>query len=865
MNEQKFLFHSEKPIPFPIPEDTLTSPSELLHPLSSQIIKPVEVRLEEIDPAKLSKADLSDLLDEIVYGHGKSDKWKNIIEEFSDDILKQNKITLIVMEFWKRTDVDFAEKCSLLRGLQTAVENRALYDGSFTDLVNGLMEAIKNVASSEENFFLSAVAESFLNEKPPQLSLTEIREDIRTRWEHYSIYRNDTGGTSFEGVDITAKQDIHSVDDISDEDILKIGAKLSFQDEYLFSPEKLQNFSLRRKFTEKKLQEKVITTYQSEWLQEQVLEKNGYEFTQGFDEITLSSISTEFGAVYKDLSVQEIFTKETIKESGDITPADIRLLVDIFIDFYGTNTKESLSTLIDRLVPLLQKDSSILAIIYSAEQNFKNFPKTSQKKIQGENDYITDEILWEILSFLQKKITSSTTRSLSVNDVIIEQLGNSINKQEAQELAQIYESFISLRMRNFFENFFDFSLTDVPFRIQLQFINYVHNKSKTEIQVVQNFIKKAGTSLSKAHRFNVFLALENKISPEIFYKIDQVIPSPIADKVFAKYTEIVSIKNSVEEILTHEKGLKETITKKSIEDISKKILQRGCELLIEISETKDFNESALLETLEGLKVNIELFKATFKTLKEQGYNIALDDLKDNTMMNQRGSELSEYEINQMRTLYIDSMSGYPDATKDELIKKFNLHTVEAGSRFTILRHNDEIIGFLCFTETKPGQKYVSAVTLDPRFQKSYIGEAMLKQTFDREAQENVLGADCIAQKSVSARYIENGFIGVKSWDDQGELILDIIRDDASNAKFFPSKSLTQAEIITLAPLGKLGNAKVETADDPKNYPFTFCNNGFVLTRYFRDDTKKKWYFVYEPRPTKESLTREKANAESTSV
>jgi hypothetical protein len=170
------------------------------------------------------------------------------------------------------------------------------------------------------------------------------------------------------------------------------------------------------------------------------------------------------------------------------------------------------------------------------------------------------------------------------------------------------------------------------------------------------------------------------------------------------------------------------------------------------------------------------------------------------------------------------------------------------SRFTTLRHKGKIVGSLCFTETAPGQKYVSAVTLDPRFQKAFIGEAMIDEAFKQEAAQNILGADCVAQKSVSARYIEQGFIGVRSWDDKGDLILDIVRDDRRNERYFKTKAMTQEEIVKLAPLGKIGSAKVEVVSNPQEHSFARCNEGFVLTRYFKDTQTKKWYLVYEPMP-----------------
>ncbi|QQR78568.1 MAG: GNAT family N-acetyltransferase [Candidatus Moraniibacteriota bacterium] len=253
---------------------------------------------------------------------------------------------------------------------------------------------------------------------------------------------------------------------------------------------------------------------------------------------------------------------------------------------------------------------------------------------------------------------------------------------------------------------------------------------------------------------------------------------------------------------------------------------------------------------------------TFKSLKEEGTKVSLEDFQSSECPTVSGRKLSPLEAAHMRSLYADSMTGYPTETRERLLTEFDNHIQDEQSTFSLLRHKGEIVGSLCFTEDQPGQKYISAVTLDPRFQKAYIGEAMIDEAFKREARENILGADCVAEKSVSARYIENGFVGVRSWDDKGDLILDIVRDDRRNEQYFKTKAMTQEEIVKLAPLGKIGSAKVEVVSNPQEHSFARCNEGFVLTRYFRDTQTKKWYLVYEPMPVSPQAKKAQRSTEA---
>jgi hypothetical protein len=346
----------------------------------------------------------------------------------------------------------------------------------------------------------------------------------------------------------------------------------------------------------------------------------------------------------------------------------------------------------------------------------------------------------------------------------------------------------------------------------------------------------------------------------------------LATVTFQKFGEVLSAADDAKSLVqslalkAHESA---TDTDRIAATIQSQLLRRAKALIEEITgvakQSKMLSRGTidqLATRLDAVRSDILLFTTTFKTARDEGHEVSMNDFRDSEFSNFSGAELLA-EVSRMRTLYADSMRGYPEVTKQKLLADFDQHTHDGKSTFSLLRYKGEIAGFLCFTEINPGQKYVSAVTLDPRFQKAYIGETMIDEAFAREAENNILGADCVAEKSVSARYIENGFIGVRSWNDKGDLIMDIVRDDRRNEKYFSTKSLSQEEIVRLAPLGSIGTAYIEVVTDPKEHSFARCNEGFILTRYFKHKNTGKWYLVYEPKPIRvpenqESETREEA-------
>lgn len=855
-------FKTRSPYMEGVPENSTTIPisegatPSLLMPfrtLSNPDINPTKKLSRETDPTKLSKTEFLDILDVIIYGDEYSDKWRDTVEQLSQGVPEHNKMAFIIMEFWKRTDTTFAEKFSLLKEIQAIIANYFPGDG-YNDLEAGVAETLAKIRTHEENFFLQAIAQSFVSEKAPEYSLAEIRKRIQSRWEELVFHNGDTNQTFVDGV-LMAAQEVHSVDDISDEEIRQIDNDQRFSDEFLFTPQKLHDFSLQEKFTDEELQENFITTYQEGWLHKQSLKKNNFGLITAFNGISLSSISPELGAVYNDLLVQEVFIKETAKKSEGVDVADIRLVIKSFSHLltlhYGTN---SLSDLIKKISPLLQNAPSILKKIYAVRQSLEKFPKIFQKGIPY--DDILKEILSEILLFLQKEIASSTTRSFPIKDAVIEQLGSSVSEERARELAQLYESFTSLRMRNFFEDFFGFSLTNIPFRAQLQFIDYVHDKSRDDIEVIRSFINQAETPLAKAHRFTVFLALENSLPPETLYRVSQTLPVPIADKVFEKYAEIVSAENSIEKLLSHKDGQNKSVSKKSTKDISKKLLQQGCELLIEMAETKNLDEPTLLAKLEGLQVNIELLRTAFKTMKENGEDVSFEDFQDldwqTALFPEQISEQSKW---QMKKIYMENYPSpaYTPEFRTTLLSGLDARFQNPDCRFYLLRHKDgRIIGFNAFHNTgvdKEGHEHVyfGAFNVSKEFSQSKLGETILDTTLKVEGNNKITDAHCDSRSPISDKYLRSGFVATEFESISGSPSFSITRDADLNKVLLTKRTAKTMTIDVLKRLSKEGSPReyIQVVKLQNNtFPTEYFKQGFVLSQYRfgKDGTR---YAVFE--------------------
>lgn len=559
--------------------------------------------------------------------------------------------------------------------------------------------------------------------------------------------------------------------------------------------------------------------------------------------------------------------------------------------YYAYMRKFLPETLVDEFEKKFQIE--IPAIISNIElyDDFLNVSEGTLFQTFGRLDREAIDWLRERLIELANSIQSVLPKAeyIPIKEFFIE---NSLPEERlTDEFIANYSSLMSLPIRAEVEKKFGVSLANFDARTQIQLLHFLSTLSEGEVGSYASIINNSDDAQRKKDLINLFVCLEfdetNFLAAE---NIKEVVWTPeVADIVVPKLASLVSTADALKNFL--EQSFKSKFDTKSLAILRTRLIEKAFFLLQDTAlKTRElFSFQAKLMSLRPLpyitegnldeydrqreeyeslyEKALQNISKTFQeeddgltmllqaliTLKESGVDFSLEDVNDNKITMERGEDLAE-DVFLMRKLYLESMAGYPAEIQDELLENFDANVMDKNSSFSVLRYKKKVAGFACFTEKVPNQKIVSAVTLDPRFQKAYIGEALIKQSFDREAKENILGADCVAQKSVSSRYIENGFIGVRAWDDRGDLILDIVRDDRRNERYFSTKALSSEEIVRLSPLGKIDSARIEVVADPKEHSFALCNQGFVLTRYFKDAATKKWYLVYEPMPTPKTAT-----------
>ncbi|MCC6323290.1 hypothetical protein IT400_00705, partial [Candidatus Nomurabacteria bacterium] len=182
------------------------------------------------------------------------------------------------------------------------------------------------------------------------------------------------------------------------------------------------------------------------------------------------------------------------------------------------------------------------------------------------------------------------------------------------------------------------------------------------------------------------LALGEKLSKEL------------AEKVFAKYSELIDTANDTQKILEDILPLEITkVVGEEFTEIKESMLVRAKNLLVTFHENKEGGEAELLKNLERYKAGMLLYADTFKKLKQEGKEIKLETIK-NTELNILTQEEKEKIANELWDITIANRPFIQGKEEIENRKNEFFKTIEnKNSDFYVLKHGGSIVAFCSFT------------------------------------------------------------------------------------------------------------------------------------------------------------------------
>jgi GNAT superfamily N-acetyltransferase len=258
------------------------------------------------------------------------------------------------------------------------------------------------------------------------------------------------------------------------------------------------------------------------------------------------------------------------------------------------------------------------------------------------------------------------------------------------------------------------------------------------------------------------------------------------------------------------------------------IIEKAKKLLIDFQSDTDVT---LTHELEKVSNDHYLFLHIFKILKNKKETVVLEDIKSSTFEYTPGSEITEEQKNAMRDIYRRNHDGNKE-NEDKLLAEFEGRLIDGITKFYVFSWQGTVQSFMAITPKEEGALYCSGFNVAPEARGYKIGEAMLDEAIEKES-DSILLADCYTHSPVSGKYIETGWVAVKAQDDNGNMVLDIKRDDKIRDTYI-AKSMTRTEISAQTQESVPSGMRIQRATEQKLLPFELLNQDYVLTRMFKD-------------------------------
>lgn len=320
------------------------------------------------------------------------------------------------------------------------------------------------------------------------------------------------------------------------------------------------------------------------------------------------------------------------------------------------------------------------------------------------------------------------------------------------------------------KDFLGLDFSKLPLRAQIHFLSF-RGKEKT----------------SDAERFRLALGKHESLADDLAYSFLATAEGPeysetiltLAERfdtdalgpILRRYAEITKDTDAVAEYVRESfPNIEPAEVEREALAISKNLLRRGRDLLVDFSQSSDADLETLLHKLEGVRDIVELYKKTYRVLRENGQIRNPNEMASTETAILRPSELTEEDKEWMRDLYRRS---YPEETYSDqhrealfadLEKRFGLPDDQA--RFYILRDTKAgRMGFLAFEETGKSPdgrpiRYGSSFNMEPEFQSDSIGSAFVESSFVIEGEGAILDIVSDPKNRVTDLYInKNDFIG----------------------------------------------------------------------------------------------------------
>ena len=272
---------------------------------------------------------------------------------------------------------------------------------------------------------------------------------------------------------------------------------------------------------------------------------------------------------------------------------------------------------------------------------------------------------------------------------------------------------------------------------------------------IKKFAKEFGGNGIKA-----FLTYDkNPVVSRVIYELGERNPR-LAHQVFEKTARIIDQINNIDLYL--ENTFSQESSSNEVRARIRNSLVSNAASVLEMVSDESFSETTVLEKLEAVSTQTILFASSFRSLIESGFNISLEEIANASLVTQTGSTLSLDDFKKMYAIYEKNQSANSPENRVEILKGFSKAAENPNTRFHMFSKDDVLQSFGVFQDKENEATKFSAFNVNTELQGSKLGEAMLLQVVNKEAERNTLTADVLSTNTIVPKYLETGWVGTRS-------------------------------------------------------------------------------------------------------
>ncbi|MBD3248022.1 hypothetical protein GF382_01885 [Candidatus Falkowbacteria bacterium] len=286
-----------------------------------------------------------------------------------------------------------------------------------------------------------------------------------------------------------------------------------------------------------------------------------------------------------------------------------------------------------------------------------------------------------------------------------------------------------------------------------------------------------------------FLSLEfGEEMGEKILDLGEKINGSEVDRIFARYSQIVSLADQVEQEL-RDRFENIEANEQNIKDIARHVLKKANCLLENFSSSiehkEEIDEEQVLSALDDYNSELIFSLGVLRSFKDK---IEMEDLegvsfekktagvyardKEATKAVQAGKKgngradategVLADEISQMFSIYRKNWQQYPEKFQNILLEGYGNRLLknDKSTRIYQYKKDDKLMAFLRIDDIAPGRKYFGSFNALDSVKGGRVGEALLSKALAEEGKDSDIEAVCAPQEDVLAWYInKHGFIG----------------------------------------------------------------------------------------------------------